>query len=139
MVRVLVYPGAGQTGLPTLWYANESPDPLPPGAPRPAGYPATLHGIRGTLQVSWAELRDGANQVVPVHPNPADCSTHNCYALIPKSPLAAYTTYTAHAVGTVGGIAFDQVWQFTTGAGGLAAGPGLLPPPWQEPEARPPR
>jgi uncharacterized protein YkwD len=119
------YPADGQTGIPRSWEANEIPDPLPPGASRPVGYPFTLQGIHGTLVGTWAEMRDGNNNVVAVHPNPADCNTFNCYAVIAKSPLQSNMTYTVHVVGTVGGAPFDRTWHFTTGSAmdGEAGGP----------------
>ena len=101
--------------MPTSWDGGESPDPLPPGAPRPAGYPFTLQGVNGTLQVTAAQMRDGNNVVVAVHPNPADCSTFNCYALIAVSPLQPNMTYTVQASGNVSGTPFNQAWTFTTG------------------------
>jgi len=117
------YPTDGQTDIPRSWEANEIPDPLPPGASRPVGYPFTLQGIHGTLVGTWAEMRDGNNNVVAIHPNPSDCSTFNCYAVIAVSPLQPNTTYTVHVVGTVGGVSFDRTWHFTTGAElGEAAG-----------------
>jgi hypothetical protein len=110
----LAYPADGQTGVPRSWDANESPDPLPPGASTPVGYPFTLQGVYGGLAVTWVEMRDGNNAVVAVHPNPSDCSTFNCYAVIPVSPLQPNMAYTVHIVGTVGGGAFDRTWHFTT-------------------------
>lgn len=118
------YPADGQTGVPRAWNANESPDPLPPGATRPVGYPFTLQGVRGTLAVTWAEMRDGNGNAVAVHPNPPDCATFNCYAAIAVSPLQPNMTYTVHVVGTVGGVAFDRTWHFTTGtAAGAPSAP----------------
>ena len=66
------------------------------------------------LQVDFAEMRDSANSLVALHPNPKDCSTFNCYAMIPVVPLKPGTTYTVHVRGRVGDIPFDHTWQFTT-------------------------
>lgn len=112
----LAYPANGQTDVPYSWGGGESPDPLPPGAAHPVGYPFTLQGVKGTLQVSAAQLRDAAGAVVPTHPSPADCSSFNCYALIAVSPLRANATYTVQASGTVGGVPFSRTWTFSTGA-----------------------
>jgi uncharacterized protein YkwD len=111
----LSYPADGQQGVPRSWNGNESPDPLPAGATRPVGYPFTLQGVMGKLFVDWAEMRDGAGQVVAVHPNPPLCPQFNCYALIPVQPLSPRSTYSVTAQGSVGGVAFTQSWTFTTG------------------------
>jgi hypothetical protein len=103
----LAYPAHEQTDVPFLWGGGEYPDPLPPGAARPVGFPFTLQGVRGSLRVDWAELRDGANQVVATHPSRADCVIFNCYALIAVAPLQPNTTYTVHARGAVGDTPFD--------------------------------
>ncbi len=116
----LAYPADGQTGVPTSWGGGESPDPLPPGASRPVGYPFTLQGVGGTLQVTSAVMRDGANQVVAVHPNPPACPAFNCYALIALAPLQPNMAYTVQAQGNVGGIPFSRSWTFATGIGAMA-------------------
>lgn len=118
----LAYPANGQIDVPISWDGGESPNPLPPGASRPVGYPFTLQGVGGILQVTSIQLRKGG-QIVAVHPNPSDCSVFNCYALIAVQPLQANTTYTVQAQGSVGGIAFDRTWTFTTGS---TPGPTLL-------------
>ena len=112
----LGYPSNGQTDVPPSWGGGEGPSPLPPNAPTPVGYPFTLQGVGGTLQVTSAQLIDGNSQVVAVYPNPSDCSSFNCYALIAVAPLQPNMTYTVHAQGNVGGIAFNRSWTFTTGA-----------------------
>ncbi len=121
------YPADQQTGVPTSWGGGEYPDPLPPGAARPVGYPFTLQGVGGTLQVTTIELRDAKGQLVNVYPNPTDCTSFNCYALIPVSPLKANATYTVHATGNVSGVNFDKTWVFTTGQS--TAAPVLSPNP----------
>jgi uncharacterized protein YkwD len=132
----LVYPADEQTGVPTGWGGLENPDPLPPGASTPVGYPVTLQGINGTLTVTWAELQTASGQVVTVHPNPSHCQEYNCFALIAVAPLNADTTYTTHAQGTVDGVAFDRTWSFTTGGVSVAAAAVHenmpLDPPWRK-------
>jgi hypothetical protein len=112
----LAYPSDRQTGVPFLWDGGEYPNPLPEGATRPVGYPFTLQGVGGRLQVDWAEMRDGADRVVAIHPDPAECATFNCYALIAITPLSPNTRYTVHARGLVDRVPFDRSWQFKTGA-----------------------
>lgn len=116
----LAYPANGQTNVPPSWYGAESPDPLPPGAQRPVGYPVTLQGVGGTLQVTQAELRLTDGTVVPVHPNPAGCANGGCYALIAVAPLNPNTTYVVAASGTVATVPFAQEWRFTTGEAPMA-------------------
>jgi uncharacterized protein YkwD len=111
----LAYPANGQGDVLTYWGGGEAPDPLPPGASRPVGFPFTLQGINGDLRVDGAEMRDGNGQVVSVYPSPSDCKSFGCYALIAVSPLHPNTTYKVHAHGTVGNVPFDRTWQFTTG------------------------
>jgi hypothetical protein len=115
--RVIVFPAAGQTGVPIVGWA-EAPSTLPPGSPYPFGYPVTAQlGSGTTLAVSAAELRDSAGAQLAVYPNPAGCDTA-CYALIPVSPLAPSASYTAHIAGAVHGAPFDLTWTFTTAACG---------------------
>lgn len=110
----LAYPADGQVDVPPSWGGGESPDPLPPGAQRPVGYPFTLQSVGGKLQVDTIELRTATGQVVPVHPNPAGCAS-SCYALIAVAPLQPNTAYVVEGSGNVGGVAFHQQWHFTTG------------------------
>lgn len=117
----LAYPADGQTDVPTRWNGSEAPDPLPPGAKRPVGYPFTLQGVGGKLQVDSIQLRTDTGQVVPVHPNPTDCANGACYALIALDPLLPNSSYVVEAAGNVGGVAFHQQWHFTTSAAAVDA------------------
>jgi hypothetical protein len=110
----LAYPADDQTDVPVSWWGGESPDPLPPGAAKPVGYPFTLQGVGGTLRVDIIEMRNASGHLVAVHPNPPDCPAFNCFALIAVSPLQPNTTYIITARGVVGTVAFDQSWTFTT-------------------------
>jgi hypothetical protein len=126
----LAYPGDGQTGVPTAIGAGQAADVSQPDAPHATGYPFTLQGVGGTIQVTVAEMRDSSGQLVAVEPNPADCAAFNCFALIAVAPLQPNTTYTVQAQGNVGGIPFNRMWTFTTGA---ASGFGDHDPPLHEP------
>ena len=140
----LAYPGDGQLGVPTTWGGGESPDPLPPDALRPVGYPFTLQGVRGKLTVAEATFHTAGGQAVAVHPNPPDCPTFNCFALIAVTPLRPNTTYVVSARGDVAGVAFDRTWRFTTGATinasdasprrNAVVGPPWQPIPWPDPQ-----
>jgi uncharacterized protein YkwD len=128
-----VYPANAQTGVPTFWTGGEGPSPLPPGAPLPVGLPITIQGVGGALAVSLAELRDGSGSLVPTYPNPPDCASFGCYALIPIAPLAPNTTYSVHVVGLVGLTAADQTSHFTTGG---MSGEGLIQSTTDSPATR---
>jgi photosystem II stability/assembly factor-like uncharacterized protein/uncharacterized protein YkwD len=133
----LAYPPDGLTDVPTTWGGGEAPDPLPPGAARPVGYPFTLQGVGGTLHVDSAALRGPQGQFVATHPNPPDCVTFNCFALIAVQPLQSNTVYTVRVQGNVGGVPFDRTWHFTTGSRSATAWPGdpgsieRIGPPYQ--------
>lgn len=112
----LAYPADGQTNVPTSWSGAESPSPLPPGAQGPVGYPFTLQGVGGGVTITQAELRTEAGELVPTHPNPPDCASGSCLALMAVTPLMPHTTYVVTAAGDVSGVAFQRKWRFTTGA-----------------------
>ena len=112
----LAYPADGQSNVPTGWSGAESPNPLPPDAKGPVGYPFTLQAIGGKLTITQAELRTAAGDAVATHPNPADCASGRCLALIAVAPLMPQTTYVVTAAGDVSGVPFQREWRFTTGA-----------------------
>ena len=117
--KVVAYPVNGQVGVPVSWDYSEWPSPYPAGSSTPVGYPFTLTGAYGRLRVDAASLKDAQGAAVPVHPNPAVCTSnpaYNCYQLMPVRPLAPNTTYTAYARGTIAGKAFENSWSFKTGA-----------------------
>jgi uncharacterized protein YkwD len=118
---LMAYPIDKQGSVPTGWNYTEFPNPLPPGATLPAGYPFTLQGAYGPLRVEQAEMRDSGGQVVAVHPSTAHCreAQYNCFMMIPVAPLTANTVYTVRARGAVGSVTFDRTWQFTTGTTGV--------------------
>lgn len=125
---IRTYPADGQTGVPTSWSGGESPDPLP-GAPRPVGYPVSLHIAVPASNVflahwplpgaAWplAELADAPEQwqltravltgpsgevatyVMDQHSDPNKFLGANVVFMIARSPLAANTTYRAQVTG----------------------------------------
>lgn len=118
----VLYPASGQTNVPTTFAAEESPDPLPPGAPRPAGYPITAQFPTGASITSvTASLHRGATTVATYNSDPENPANSarptNSYAifLIPQSPLAANTAYTVIILATVNATPYNQTWNFTTG------------------------
>ena len=50
----VVFPGPGQTDVPRLWYAYETPDPVP-GVPNPVGSPLTVSFLIGQ-SVQWGAV-----------------------------------------------------------------------------------
>ncbi len=112
-------PAPGQTGVPTSWSGNESPNPLPAGAARPVGYPILIIQPNARTTVlrgaSLVRLSDGAG--VPLFNGTPQFE--NDYAfVIPQSPLAEGTTYRVRFDLTVGGGATADEWAFTTSGDG---------------------
>src|SRR3989442_1856555 len=113
-------PAPGQSGVPTSWSGNESPNPLPAGAARPVGYPLMLiepNARTTTLRGAWlVRASDGAGVAVYL----GTPQFENDYAfVIPQRPLATGTTYRVHFDLTVAGGATAEEWTFATSADGL--------------------
>ncbi|HEY8884523.1 MAG TPA: CAP domain-containing protein [Chloroflexota bacterium] len=107
-----VYPGIGQTGVPTSADLYETPDPAP-GVPRPLGYPITVNfGISDNVSFASYSLVDQANQAVPIFT--VQKQWLRALAIVPSHPLNAGQTYTVHVAGTVNGQPFAKTWSFTT-------------------------
>ncbi len=107
-----VYPGVGQTGVPTAAYINETPDPAP-GVARPLGYPITVSfHVQDNVQYAAWSLMDDAGQ--PVQLYTLRKSWLRSLALIPAKPLRGGSKYTAMVSGTVNGQTFAKIWSFTT-------------------------
>lgn len=110
----LAYPIDGQIDVPTAWNGAEIPDPLPKGTRGPVGYPFTLQAIGGKMTIEHADLRTLAGEQIAIHPNPPDCESGRCLAVIAVAPLLPQTSYVVTASGTVGDVPFDGEWHFTT-------------------------
>lgn len=108
-----VYPGDGAYGVPTSWDGGESPDPAP-GLPRPLGYPITV-AFAVYQKVEWGniELRGPSGEPVAISTPRKDWM--RAVAIIPHSPLAPNSTYTAIVEATVDGKPLKKEWRFTTG------------------------
>jgi len=107
-----VYPGIGQTGVPTSADLYETPDPAP-GVPRPLGYPITVNfAISDNVSFASYSLVDQANQAVPIFT--VQKQWLRALAIVPSHPLNAGQTYTVHVAGTVNGQPFAKTWSFTT-------------------------
>ncbi len=109
----VVYPGLGQTDVPRLWYAYESPNPVP-GVPNPVGSPLTVSFLIAQ-SVQWGSVSlvsaGGAAVDVVLAEGP---TWRKSLGIVPRTPLAAGTTYTATVTGTVDGAGFTKTWSFTT-------------------------
>ena len=114
---VIRSPAAGQTGVPTSWSGNESPNPLPSGAARPVGYPIMViynQARTTTLRAaSVVRMSDGAG--VPLYIGTQQFESDYAF-VIPQSPLSRATTYLVRMDLTVGGQAVSESWSFTTSA-----------------------
>jgi hypothetical protein len=131
------YPVGGQRGVATTFSCNESPDPC---FAVPGNNGRTPTGFEISLQFNgpWASIGDirvTSATLAPVHGAPValtvdnhDSALRDGLLLIPQAPLAAGTTYSASASGTVLGTADDGStaeypyglsWDFST--------PGIAP------------
>ncbi|MBB6049960.1 CAP domain-containing protein [Armatimonas rosea] len=112
-----VSPYDGETGVPTTWRNDESPNPTRfwPQAPRVVGYPIVLAHYAGpntVLNVERASLKTSAGAEVPCLLNtPArDTELHYACLLIPQAPLKPNTTYLVEVVARE----VTRRWRFTT-------------------------
>jgi hypothetical protein len=116
----VVYPGDGQTQVPTEFGA-EIPNPIPPNAPRPAGYPITLQFPTFGPQAGnvRAALVGADGKAVAFHlsdpERPATSFTQqNTICLIPISSFAPGMVYTVKVMARVGDGDILKTWRFTT-------------------------
>lgn len=118
------YPADGQTGVPTSWDGNESPQPFPElVGSYPSGYPITVFPVFGGYEwvsssLSLRRAADGTS--VPVVKS--SVQKYN-YAFAPRSPLQPGTEYKAVFTYTgaseYGGLLTSGTltWSFTTAGG----------------------
>ena len=127
-------PAHGQTNIPTTWSGNESPSPLPAGAPKPVGYPIMFVYSGGqTVVLRGAQLIAPGGAQVPIYIAPQQFE-YDYHVIIPQRPLATNTTYHVRFDITVAGRWLTNEWDFSTGAtivggGGSSGGGGVTPPP----------
>jgi uncharacterized protein YkwD len=116
----LVYPVPNQTAVPPRFLDNEVPDPLPVGAPQPAGYPITLAiGDGQTLRVDAGRLVSPSGIEVPsysITPGQGDDSSSE-WGLVPRSPLQPGGRYRVEVAGAIDGAPFTKQWSFTVARG----------------------
>lgn len=142
-LRLYPWPADGMTDVPTKFFAIESPDPHVDAGVSPSttlGYLLTV-GVNGPWtdsteprsHVTSASLVDGAGHHVAVAASD-DTSTYGSgylaggFGIFPLEQLAASTTYTAHATGTVSAegtsYPFELTWHFKTAATSNGGGSG---------------
>lgn len=128
---LVAYPFPGQTGVPTTWFANESPNPFansPQFELTNVGYPATIEaGFGGTLSSINFAITDASGNAVPCEPqtpatNPSELS--NGAMCVPFAPLLPNTTYTIHVSGVLTAAGqlhpINTSYAFTTGAAAVS-------------------
>jgi tetratricopeptide (TPR) repeat protein len=111
-----VYPTPDQADVQPQFNGHEVPDPVPPGATYPVGYPVTLQlGAAQTLSVTSGRLIDAdGHEVASYTIAPAASGlTPWEWALFSRQPLKMGSRYTVEVVGKVDGQDFTKRWSFT--------------------------
>ena len=115
--QVVAYPADNQADVPTGFFGNELPDPVPPGGKYPTGYPVTLNFNQFTaVATPVAEIHDASGARVDSYVLPASPSDENVLTILPRAQMTPRTTYSVHVSGTLGGSPFSRDWSFTTAA-----------------------
>jgi len=114
---VVVYPFAGQSGVPTGFNSDqETPDPVP--NQNLVGYPVSVHAAltsKLTVQDFTITPRGGSALATRLLSSATDSDTPaSAAAAIPLSALKAGTTYDVQFIGTVDGVAVTRNWSFST-------------------------
>ncbi|WP_042339913.1 CAP domain-containing protein [Paraburkholderia ferrariae] len=123
---VVTYPYAGQKGVPTSWFANESPNPFANATQyelTTVGYPVTIQsGFAGTLNALNFTITDANGNNVPClaqTPQTDPGELTNGALCVPYQPLASNATYQVHVTGVLTNGAqnnvIDVAWSFSTG------------------------
>ena len=117
-------PAAGQSGIPTSWSGQESPNPLPAGTSGPVGYPimvvySAAQGV--TMRAAEVVAPDGSR--LPIYYAPQQFE-YDYQVIVPQKPLASGTTYHVRFDINVNSVMTTNEWDFTT-----AGGSSVPPPP----------
>ena len=116
-------PAHGQTGIPTSWSGNESPNPLPAGVSGPVGYPIMVVYSGGrNVVMRAAEIIAPNGTRVPFYYVQQQFE-YDYQVIIPQRPLTAGTTYHVRFDINVSNVMVTNEWDFTT-----AGGAGTPPP-----------
>jgi hypothetical protein len=117
-----VSPGVNQSGVPTSWDGNESPNPLRMHGPTggAVGYPIVFSYFGEDypiLKLKRATLTCEGNPVaVWINSNSNDDHLQNAILVMPKKPLQANTRYEVSVEASVNGKdTIEKSWSFTTG------------------------
>lgn len=112
-------PAAGQSGVPAAWNGNESPSPLPAGAPRPVGYPimAIYSNARTVVLRAASVVRASDGAAVPLYVAP-QVFEYDYAVVIPQRPLDRGVTYRVRFDLTVAGQPVVDSWSFSTSVDG---------------------
>lgn len=127
VAQAVLFPAAGQTGVPQGFYSNlETPDPYP--GKNLVGYPITFQiDVRQTLSVSQftvTRVRDNAVLDARLITQSVAAETPASAAiLVPANLLDPSTTYRVQFSGSGGGVSINRSWEFTTAA---ASTPSLM-------------
>ena len=111
----VVFPAAGQSGVPTVFLGNELPDPVPPGGKYPTGYPITInYNPDSIVRVLESSLTDATGAAVDAYTIPPSSAVENVYTILPKQPLKAGITYHVHVAASIDGSRVIRDWSFST-------------------------
>ena len=122
-------PAAGQSGIPTSWSGQESPNPLPAGVSGPVGYPImVVYSAAQNVTMRAAEVVAPDGSRVPIYYAQQQFE-YDYQVIIPQKPLAAGTTYHVRFDINVNSQMVTNEWDFTTAGGSGASVPP--PPPTQ--------
>jgi hypothetical protein len=117
---VVLSPRMGETGVPTAWINNESPNPVRffPNAERRLGYPIVIreNGVTTPLKVESVTLAcEGKTVQTYVVDGVCDQNLLGAAFIIPTQPLARGADYTVTARYRVDGDLETRSWTFSTG------------------------
>lgn len=121
-------PAAGQSGIPTSWSGQETPDPLPAGVSGPVGYPIMVvysAGQNVTMRAAEIVAPDGSR--LPIYYAPQQFE-YDYQVIIPQHPLTSSTTYHVRFDINVNGQMVTNEWDFTTAGGSTSAVPAPTTP-----------
>ena len=106
-------PAEGQR-VPRSWAGDETPDALPAGAARPAGYPVmVVYSGAKSVDLRSARLTDESGREVPTFTVP-QIYERDYAAVVPTAPLAAGARYRVRFDLSVAGADVIDEWEFET-------------------------
>ncbi|MDX2066618.1 MAG: CAP domain-containing protein [Fimbriimonadaceae bacterium] len=116
----ILSPRMGETGVPTAWINNESPNPVRffPDAERRLGYPIVIreNGVTTGLEVESVSVTcEGKSISTYVIDGVRDSGLKGAAFIIPTQPLARGAEYTVSARYRVDGDLETRTWSFSTG------------------------